>query len=66
MNEALKVENLNKYFREPEEFHVLQDISFSVNKGEFVRDHWQVRQWQIDFAVPAEHARHRLRRRDHH
>ncbi|MBS1525692.1 MAG: ABC transporter ATP-binding protein [Bacteroidetes bacterium] len=36
MNEALIVDNLNKYFREPEDFHVLQDISFSVNKGEFV------------------------------
>jgi lipoprotein-releasing system ATP-binding protein len=36
MSIALKVENLNKYFHEPEEFHVLQDISFSVNKGEFV------------------------------
>ncbi|MBS1502517.1 MAG: ABC transporter ATP-binding protein [Bacteroidetes bacterium] len=36
MNEALKVDNLNKYFHEPEDFHVLQDISFSVNKGEFV------------------------------
>jgi lipoprotein-releasing system ATP-binding protein len=36
MNEALKVENLNKYFHEPEEFHVLQDISFTIAKGEFV------------------------------
>ena len=36
MSVALKVENLNKYFRQPEEFHVLTDISFSVNKGEFV------------------------------
>ncbi|HVS93118.1 MAG TPA: ABC transporter ATP-binding protein [Mucilaginibacter sp.] len=36
MDEALKVDNLNKYFHEPEDFHVLQDISFSVNKGEFV------------------------------
>lgn len=36
MNDALKVENLNKYFHEPEEFHVLQDISFSIGKGEFV------------------------------
>jgi lipoprotein-releasing system ATP-binding protein len=36
MSIALKAEKLNKYFREPEEFHVLQDISFSVNKGEFV------------------------------
>lgn len=36
MSEALKVDSLNKYFREPEDFHVLQDISFSVAKGEFV------------------------------
>ncbi len=36
MSVALKVENLNKHFREPEDFHVLKDISFSVNKGEFV------------------------------
>ncbi len=36
MNVALKVEHLNKHFRQPEDFHVLQDISFSINKGEFV------------------------------
>jgi lipoprotein-releasing system ATP-binding protein len=36
MSIALKVEHLNKYFHEPEDFHVLQDISFSVDKGEFV------------------------------
>jgi len=36
MNIALQVENLNKHFREPEDFHVLQDISFTVSKGEFV------------------------------
>jgi lipoprotein-releasing system ATP-binding protein len=36
MSVALKIENVNKYFHEPEEFHVLSDISFSVNKGEFV------------------------------
>lgn len=36
MTETLQVENLNKHFREPEDFHVLQDISFSVHKGEFV------------------------------
>src|ERR1700760_1890029 len=33
---ALKVDKLNKYFREPEEFQVLHDISFTVMKGEFV------------------------------
>jgi len=36
MSIALQAENLNKYFHEPEDFHVLQDISFSVNRGEFV------------------------------
>jgi len=36
MSVALKVESLNKHFHEPEDFHVLKDISFSVNKGEFV------------------------------
>lgn len=36
MSVALQADNLNKYFHEPEDFHVLQDISFSVNKGEFV------------------------------
>lgn len=36
MNEALVAEKLNKYFHEPEEFRVLQDISFSINRGEFV------------------------------
>lgn len=36
MSIALKAENLNKYFHQPEDFHVLQNISFSVNKGEFV------------------------------
>jgi lipoprotein-releasing system ATP-binding protein len=36
MDIALRVENLNKYFHEPEDFQVLFDISFTVNKGEFV------------------------------
>jgi len=36
MNIALQAKSLNKYFHEPEDFHVLEDISFSVNKGEFV------------------------------
>ena len=36
MNEVLKAENLHKYFHEPDEFHVLNNISLSVNKGEFV------------------------------
>lgn len=33
---ALSATNINKYFHEPQEFHVLQDISFEVQKGEFV------------------------------
>ena len=33
---ALSVNNVNKHFREPVDFHVLKDISFSVNQGEFV------------------------------
>ncbi len=36
MSEILKAEHLNKYFYEPESFHVLNDVSISVNKGEFV------------------------------
>src|ERR1700755_3547674 len=34
--EILKAEHLDKYFYEPESFHVLKDVSISVNKGEFV------------------------------
>ena len=33
---ALKADNISKYFRQPEAFHVLQDISVSVSKGEFL------------------------------
>jgi lipoprotein-releasing system ATP-binding protein len=33
---ALSVKNINKYFHEPVHFQVLKDISFDVNKGEFV------------------------------
>ena len=36
MDEILKAAHLNKYFYEPERFHVLEDITLSVNKGEFV------------------------------
>jgi len=36
MNEILKAEHLHKYFHEPESFHVLDDVSLSVNRGEFV------------------------------
>jgi lipoprotein-releasing system ATP-binding protein len=33
---ALTVNQVNKYFHEPVEFHVLKDISFEVKRGEFV------------------------------
>src|SRR4051812_22923727 len=33
---VLKATKVNKYFYEPEEFHVLKDISFEVKKGEFL------------------------------
>lgn len=32
----LESKNINKYFREPVLFHVLKDISFGIDKGEFV------------------------------
>ena len=32
----LKADHLHKYFREPETFHVLDDVSLSIKKGEFV------------------------------
>lgn len=33
---AIQVQNINKHFLQPVDFHVLQDLSFQVNKGEFV------------------------------
>ena len=36
MSIVLKANNLNKYFNEPEEFHVLKNVSFEVTKGQFV------------------------------
>lgn len=33
---ALKVENINKYFYDPQKFQVLNDVSFEIEKGEFV------------------------------
>lgn len=33
---ALSVDHIDKHFHEPVEFHVLKDISFEVEKGEFV------------------------------
>jgi lipoprotein-releasing system ATP-binding protein len=36
MDYVLEGENINKYFREPVDFHVLKDISLSIQRGEFV------------------------------
>jgi lipoprotein-releasing system ATP-binding protein len=36
MDTVLKATTVNKYFYEPEEFHVLKDISFEVRRGEFL------------------------------
>lgn len=36
MTKVLEAKNINKYFREPVLFHVLKDISFSIQKKEFV------------------------------
>lgn len=36
MSFVLEAQNINKYFRKPVTFHVLKDISFNVEKGEFV------------------------------
>jgi lipoprotein-releasing system ATP-binding protein len=36
MNSILQASHLNKHFREPEDFHVLKDVSMSVSHGEFV------------------------------
>ncbi|SHJ88013.1 ABC transporter ATP-binding protein [Epilithonimonas mollis] len=33
---ALSINHINKYFYEPEKFQVLKDVSFEVDKGEFV------------------------------
>jgi lipoprotein-releasing system ATP-binding protein len=32
----VETKNINKYFHDPVDFHVLKDISFTVNKGEFL------------------------------
>ena len=36
MKKVLETINVNKYFRKPVLFHVLKDISFYINQGEFV------------------------------
>lgn len=36
MSTVLRAESINKYFREPVLFHVLKDISFSIEEGDFI------------------------------
>ncbi|MEL6670000.1 MAG: ATP-binding cassette domain-containing protein, partial [Bacteroidota bacterium] len=33
---ALSVNHIDKHFHEPVDFHVLKDISFDIDRGEFV------------------------------
>jgi lipoprotein-releasing system ATP-binding protein len=33
---VLKADNINKYFYDPEEFHVLKNVNVSIEQGEFV------------------------------
>lgn len=35
MSVVLEAKHINKYFKKPVLFHVLKDISFSINRGEF-------------------------------
>ena len=36
MNHVLRADKINKYFKLPDVFQVLKDVSFTVDKGEFV------------------------------
>jgi lipoprotein-releasing system ATP-binding protein len=36
MSDILEAKHINKHFHETEDFHVLKDVSISVNRGEFV------------------------------
>ncbi len=36
MNKILEAKNINKFFHDPISIRVLEDLSFSINKGEFV------------------------------
>ena len=36
MSKVLQASHIDKHFRKPVDFHVLRDISFKVNRGEFV------------------------------
>ena len=35
MNRVLEAKNINKYFKKPVLFHVLKNIDFKINEGEF-------------------------------
>lgn len=35
MNTVLQAKHINKYFKKPVSFHVLKDINFKIDKGEF-------------------------------
>ena len=35
MDKVLEAKNINKHFLKPKDFHVLKDISFAINQGEF-------------------------------
>jgi len=36
MEKILEAKNINKFFHDPVRIQVLQDLTFSINKGEFV------------------------------
>jgi lipoprotein-releasing system ATP-binding protein len=36
MNKILEAKNINKFFHDPETMQVLENVNFSINKGEFV------------------------------
>ena len=36
MNKVLEAKDINKYFHDPVEFHVLKELTFDIDRGEFV------------------------------
>ena len=36
MEKILEAKNINKFFHDPVRIKVIEDLSFSINKGEFV------------------------------
>lgn len=36
MEKILEAKNINKFFHDPVRIQVIEDLSFSINKGEFV------------------------------